>query len=808
MTPAERLYSRLQVKSELTVAKDERDGGRGDVGDDVEDDVEDDRSVESDAQWRSRSDAPSPRLLTPASFSSVYQVGGDDGNDAFYHREQVRGRGKSYDDRGGRGEVEEASHRDVQVQVILNDLPRSDDRGRGNDQGSCSSSSSVIVVNSPVRRGSGHSALDSSQQQQLLLQSRVEALERILALHDSAMENELARVAGAAKLSLPTGSGIGGSRQRTAQLYVKMLSMWREKTVALMVQLQCKELARSEASSRLSERLEELEEARSQLQSRCDVWEQRVKDTEAQRDLHLSRVAETEKRCEAASAKAVAAVRTMAMERERLQHTAELVAAFTAVRRLLQVGRFVRKVCTHKLMRSVALCALPKSDGVVSQKMSELLSGLKRVDALKRRLERMRDRLGTAALLAAHREARLRNTEAAMEAERRMLVHRVQKLQEASASLPAEDHGDRSNKDAASDSKGASNGAASRRLGRHRKLLRPATEAALRALFHRLDVYETGLVRSAALLDALRVDESVKRALGDDDGVTSLVAHVELALERQQQASTLDGMLVVPRGPAGKITWGEFLLLFLPDTPSESIIGNGDQQDGRGLGGDAIGSLALPCGLCASTRLRHGVGVPEYDPEGAADPQDATAKQQGGDQRHQQWSRRELIAELVELRKDRDALRRRVLADAHDLQSRAAKIRNEWTRKTEQLACDNDDLRVRWHLSACYNSELVIGTEPEVVYACSERLRRAERRSHRCESSAKKWSARVLWRSTSWTTFAASRSCASRTLHAKSSRSSGSGRKASNASRRSGERSCRTRRSSTRRCKQSTRSSN
>jgi len=356
---------------------------------------------------------------------------------------------------------------------------------------------------------------------------------------------------------------------------------------------------------------------------------------------------------------------------------------------------------------------------MVSQKMSELAGGLKRVDALKRRLERMRDRLGTAALLAAHREARLRNTEAAMEAERRMLVHRVQKLQDASTSLTAGDKGEESNTGAASDSARVNNGAASRRLGRRRKLLRPATEAALRALFHRLDVFETGLVRSSALLDALRIDESVKRALGDNDGVTSLVAHVELALERQQQASTLDGMLTVPSNPAGKITWGEFLLLFLPDTPSESVIGNGGQQDDRGLGGDVIGSLALPCGLCASTRLRHGVGIPEYDPEGTADPQETTVKRQGGDQRYHQWSRRELIGELVELRKDRDALRRRVLADAHDLQSRAAKIRNEWKRKTEQLTCDNDDLRVRRHPSACYNSELVCNLGSCMRAACA-----------------------------------------------------------------------------------------
>lgn len=315
----------------------------------------------------------------------------------------------------------------------------------------------------------------------------------------------------------------------------------------------------------------------------------------------------------------------------------------------------------------------------------------------------MRDRLGTAALLAAHREARLRNTEAAMEAERRMLVHRIQKLQEASALHPTGSSGDGCHTEvdpavSDSDTTAVSNGAAARRLRQHRKFLRPATEAALRALFHRLDVYETGLVRSSVLLGALRSDENVMRAVGGRDAVRSLVAHVELALERQQKASTLDVVLTASSNPDGnKITWGEFLLLFFPDAPSASVLGSGDHYDRHGLEVGAIDSLALQCGLCASTMLRHGGGIPACDVDGAPSRPKPTSQHNPENRRQQQLSRRELIAELSELCKDRDALRRRVLADAHDLQSRAAKIRNEWRRKTEQLACDNDDLRVSHH---------------------------------------------------------------------------------------------------------------
>lgn len=394
VTPAERLYSRLQVKSELTVAELEWDGERDDVGvEGVEEDASDCKSVKSDSHRVDRRGTPSSRLLTPASINRGYRPGGEDEEDTFPHYndedyaeraherggksqaretttsepighawpvsserennstcanhahayQQVhRGCGEYYDASGGRGDpgTFTPTHKDVQVQVILDEPTSRGNRIRGYDRGNDSRSSSggIIVINSPSRRGDSHRPLDPTQQEQVLLQSRVEALERILALHDSAMQKELTRIVGDTKPSLSNGitSDNDGSGHRTAHLYVKMLSMWREKAVALMVQLRCMELTRSADSSQLREHLAQLEGTCSQLQAQCDVWEQRVKDTEAQRDLQLARVLETEKRCGAANAKAVAAVRTMAVEREKLQRAAELVAVFTAVRSLLQ----------------------------------------------------------------------------------------------------------------------------------------------------------------------------------------------------------------------------------------------------------------------------------------------------------------------------------------------------------------------------------------------------------------------------------------------------------------------------------------
>lgn len=311
---------------------------------------------------------------------------------------------------------------------------------------------------------------------------------------------------------------------------------------------------------------------------------------------------------------------------------------------------------------------------------------MKHIDAFQRQLHRIQDRLSTASLLVAHREARVRNTEAAMEAERRILVHQLEKLQ--AVTIPqSSDRPGLTTSDRNAVHANMKTGSAVHKLRRHRKLLRPATEAALRTLFHRLDVYETGLVHLTSLLNALRVDSGVMSAAGGDAALSSLVAHIELTLERKSKDPTLDVTLPLPKRPGSdKITWGEFLLLFLPETPSEAVI-----RDSTIVETVTADALALPCELCRSTLLRH-VNVPKYDSKNLGETQNQAKSHS---QRAERMTKRELITELLALRKDRDELRRRVLADAHDLQSRAAKIRKEWQGKVEHLACENDDLRVR-----------------------------------------------------------------------------------------------------------------
>lgn len=196
-----------------------------------------------------------------------------------------------HDDSGSdrRLDVSKTHNRDVEVQVVI------DDSGSGDHERS-------------------------------LLQSRVQALERILAIHDKRMQSELAREG-----TLSKGLDDEKAANRSAQLYIKVLSMWREKVVALMVQLQSKELALSAGDRRLEAQVAELKVSRGNLEEQCELWKQRIRDVEAQRDLQVARVHEAERRCELANSKVVAAVRTLTIEREMLQRMAKSVSDYSAV---------------------------------------------------------------------------------------------------------------------------------------------------------------------------------------------------------------------------------------------------------------------------------------------------------------------------------------------------------------------------------------------------------------------------------------------------------------------------------------------
>lgn len=171
------------------------------------------------------------------------------------------------------------------------------------------------------------------QEHTRLLQNRVAALESILSIQDKSLQHGLVQM------------GRGQSREgdpdedldvveNSAQLYTQLLSTWREKVISLMVQIKSMELARTDHTRELEREAVEVEAARVQLAQECELWRQKSMDVEAQRDLERVRFQEYEQQCTAAERKAVCAVRTLSIEREKLQQVAEAVAFFSAVRLL------------------------------------------------------------------------------------------------------------------------------------------------------------------------------------------------------------------------------------------------------------------------------------------------------------------------------------------------------------------------------------------------------------------------------------------------------------------------------------------
>ncbi|RHY31775.1 hypothetical protein DYB32_007687 [Aphanomyces invadans] len=164
----------------------------------------------------------------------------------------------------------------------------------------------------------------------------------------------------------------------------------------------------------------------------------------------------------------------------------------------------------------------------------------------------------------ARKEARLRNQEAALEGERRVWIKRLQGTSTVTlnpSQNPLAPHHDRSRPSSPSKS-------TKTKLFK----LKPESEEVLRAVFHRLDPYQTGLVDSARFLAALQKDWTVRQTIGAA-GVERLLAAIE--------ASKLFGN-------SKHVTWGEFVLLFLPDLSGPRDAGGGEEDASVAEGPDGV----------------------------------------------------------------------------------------------------------------------------------------------------------------------------------------------------------------------------
>ncbi|KAE9039524.1 hypothetical protein PR001_g7469 [Phytophthora rubi] len=661
VTAAERLYAKLQLKTQL---------GSGTAA----------------------SPAPSPtRLLTPESLqrnagkqegaaaAAVLSVEVDGG----VSRREVDGRGEWRRQRSG-------DFRDDRVELHVSDTAESQPSPLtlASTRGPAPSAS-VLHVSTPERsemyrparrwehvesgstrqnesnvtRDSGgdfaskprrdHAAASPSvETREVLLNSRVDALEAIMAVQDKTMKNALARFgqqnAGSQlSLSVKNGNGVAPTVETAAEVYTQLLTAWRKKCVALMVQARSSELAHEALSSEHRQQEAQICEELERCEEKLEMWQQRAADFEAQRDLEVVAARQAEDRRVQANVKAVQAVRSLALERENVQHLSQTVVRFTG--------------------------------GLVRDKMEQLCSSSSRLEALERRLLFAKERIELAATLVKHREVRLRNSEAAMEAERRVWGHRLEQMR--NMALQSEGSKKENNGDSADVA------ASSRDNG---KMLRPATETALRALFHRLDAYDTGLVHSQTLLQALRRgDPGVLNAVGGPKKLSKLVSHVETAIRK----------LSLGGGATITLTWGEFLLFFIPES---SVSLSGALQDAGNTDNGVkatIDQVDGPCALCTAVRTNNLPSLPLSFPVRRSDPLDKmegepkSPKQRKERKGLEVLSHAELVQQNAALLADRERLRRIVARDAHDLRDQLRGIRREWEVKTGELVYQKDRLQ-------------------------------------------------------------------------------------------------------------------
>ncbi|GMF65647.1 unnamed protein product [Phytophthora lilii] len=494
-----------------------------------------------------------------------------------------------------------------------------------------------------IRAKADNGTESSVQTREALLKSRVEALEAIIAVQDKTMKHALTRFGeqnADLQLSLSVKSANVPPVEAAAAVYTRLLAAWREKCVSLMVQARSSELSHEALVHEYRQRGDQIYDELARCEENLEMWRQRAADFEAQRDLEVVATRQAQDRRAQANAKAVHAVRGLALEREKLRHLSQSVAQF--------------------------------SGGLVRDKMEKLHTCSIRLEAFERRLLLAKERVELAATLVKHREVRVRNSAAAMEAERRVWAHRLEQMRNLTLQdeeTKTENIGECTNTTAPAVTSG--------------KILRPATETALRALFHRLDAYDTGLVRSQTLLQALRRgDPGVLSAVGGPKKLSKLVSHVETALQK----------LSIVGGATATLTWGEFLLFFIPES---SVSLSEVLQDDSDAGSEAeLERSGNPCILCAAVKANELPGLPLAT--GQADKTEGVAKSPRRRKERravERLSHAELVQQHLVLLDDRERLRRIVARDAHDLRDQVRGVRREWEAKTSELAHQKDMLQ-------------------------------------------------------------------------------------------------------------------
>lgn len=409
------------------------------------------------------------------------------------------------------------------------------------------------------------------------LSLRLEALERAFDMQERALTGggleaarQAARVSGSAASAAWEGAmvimregeerGESGAGSDAAQLeafpYLRLLQLWRHAALDSMTQL-------GAAQRRLQQALGSLKESRSQA-------------GQASRAQQLTALAYREKAQADRDQAAFLQARTEALEAQR-QQDLRYRAIVDRERQDSQVKLRALRAFLEQAQRQLEAEAM--------QAMLRVNQAARSLRAYEGRVAQASERLQLAAVLIAQREVVLRNSQAALEAQARMLAGPPD-LESADEDKEGEREGEREG-EGQDDEGGLLSDLA----------IRPEAESLLRAVFRSLDEGESGHVPRALLqsflgLSGMEGVDEAERAV--EAGVSSSLLE---ALGPQGAARLRDGLQA---GAGPNVTWGELLLCLLPGAGQRLAALSGAEWEelrGAGLWGDAEWAavpLALP----------------------------------------------------------------------------------------------------------------------------------------------------------------------------------------------------------------------
>ncbi|KAH9083114.1 hypothetical protein Ae201684P_014013 [Aphanomyces euteiches] len=386
-----------------------------------------------------------------------------------------------------------------------------------------------------------------------------------------------------------------GSSQANSQTMQRLVAKWRVKVYELLVDLKRQKIEAADGVHQAAIGMANLEKQKADQSRYISSLNQRLVDADAAMQLLHLQVKQLETEKSALAAKCHKQIHGLETERQHTRHIA------------------------HRVISLV-------QDDAMVERLQRMYSG---VSSHEQRLARQVEQVEMLVISLARKEARLRNQEAALEGERRVWIKRLQGADSSPSVVTT--------------------------IPKSKTFrLKPDTEEVLRAVFQRLDPYQTGLVASDRFLQALQKDWTIRQVMG----VAAQCKLVDLVQQNGLFARTK------------YLTWGEFVLLFLPDlSPQENI--------------------DVPC---------QDNGIPHpFDTDEVQTSQNLTKKVM----KLHEWSREMLESRVCELEQERIGLVARLKQDAKDLQHRVVKVHQQWQDKcnqfVESLALLQDTVRKQEH---------------------------------------------------------------------------------------------------------------